>query len=94
MNIDTLNAYCGRVLVARPCLGQGRLKHPSGTACVLRSGLSCRLRSAGGPKVTCAVLCQRLLGRKKPGSGRDKPARGIYLEALCLPGYNLTYLST
>jgi hypothetical protein len=29
MNIDILNAYCGRVLVARPCLGQGRLKHPS-----------------------------------------------------------------
>lgn len=38
MNIDTLNAYCGPVLVAGPSLCQGRFQlHPSG----LLAGLHC-----------------------------------------------------
>jgi len=59
----------------------------------LRTGLSCRLRPAGGLKLTCAVLCQRLLGRKTPGSGREKLAQGIYREAQAYT-VNQLYLST
>jgi hypothetical protein len=67
------------------------LKHPSELA--LRNGLSHRLRPAGGLKLTCAVLCQRLLGRKTPGSEREKLAQGIYREAQAYT-VNQLYLST
>ncbi len=45
----------------------------------------------GGLKLTCAVLCQRLLGRKTPGSERDKPAQGIYWEASACPVTNFIF---
>ena len=48
MNIDTLNAYCGPVLVAGPPLCQGRSNHPSSlavkrSACIVWSEVPCRL---------------------------------------------------
>ena len=56
MNIDILNAYCGHVLVACPCLGQGRLNiHQN----ALRSALGCPTSLTGGgwPQVDlCSAL--------------------------------------
>ena len=73
MNIDNLNAYCGHVHVACPCLGQGQLNiHQN--ACSFCIGLS-RVSNgeAGSLKLTCSV--EWLLGRKKLGSDKaDKPS--------------------
>ena len=44
MNIDILNAYCGRELVSRPRLAQGRLNKPQTKVCIGTTLDSFRLR--------------------------------------------------